>query len=67
MKKKAGWWVAHPFNPSTWEAEAGDLCKFKASLVQKEFQDNQDYIKKKKILYLKKSKERQAGGERKVD
>lgn len=20
--------VAHPFGPSTWEAEAGDLCKF---------------------------------------
>jgi hypothetical protein len=25
--------VAHAFNPSTWEAEAGDLCEFEASLV----------------------------------
>jgi hypothetical protein len=25
--------VAHTFNPSTWEAEAGGFLKFKASLV----------------------------------
>jgi hypothetical protein len=25
--------VEHAFNPSTWEAEAGDLCNFQASLV----------------------------------
>jgi hypothetical protein len=26
--------VAHAFNPSTWEAEAGrDLCKFEVTLV----------------------------------
>ena len=25
--------VAHAFNPSTWEAEQGDLCEFSASLV----------------------------------
>jgi hypothetical protein len=25
--------VAHTFNSSTWEAEAGDLCEFKVSLV----------------------------------
>ena len=25
--------VAHAFNPSTWEAEQGDLCEFNDSLV----------------------------------
>ena len=25
--------VAHPFNPNTWEAEAGDPCEFNASLI----------------------------------
>ena len=25
--------MAHTFKPSAWDAEAGDLCKFEASLV----------------------------------
>lgn len=25
--------VVHPFNPSTWEADAGDLREFEVSLV----------------------------------
>lgn len=25
--------VVHPFNPSTWEADAGDICEFEVSLV----------------------------------
>ena len=25
--------VVHTFSPSTWEAEAGDLCEFEVSLV----------------------------------
>jgi hypothetical protein len=25
--------AVHTFNPTTWEAKAGDLCEFKASLV----------------------------------
>jgi hypothetical protein len=25
--------AAHSFNPSTWEAEAGDLCEFEASQI----------------------------------
>ena len=27
--------IVHAFNPSTWEAEAGDLSEFKAGLVYK--------------------------------
>ena len=27
--------VAHNFNPSTWETEAGDLYEFEASLIYK--------------------------------
>lgn len=51
----------YAFHLSTWEAEAGDLCKFKASLVQKEFQDNQDYIKKKKSCISKNQKKGRQG------
>ena len=29
--------VAHGFNPSTWEAEAGGISEFEASLVYSEF------------------------------
>ena len=37
--------MAHPFNPSTLEAEAGDLCELEASLVYtySEFQESQSY------------------------
>jgi hypothetical protein len=40
--------VAHTFNPSTWEAEAGGFLEFEASLVyiQREFQDSQGYTEK---------------------
>jgi hypothetical protein len=35
IKAVAGQLVAHAFNPSTWEVEAGEwnLCEFKASLL----------------------------------
>lgn len=34
--------MAHAFNLTTWEAEAGNLYEFKASLAM--FQDSQGYI-----------------------
>jgi hypothetical protein len=53
--------VAHAFNPSTQEAEAGVISEFKPSLIYKsEFQDSQGYTekpclkkpKKKKYIYI---------------
>ena len=41
--------MAHAFNPSTWEAEAGG---FLSSGLQSEFQDSQGYTEKS---YLKKN------------
>jgi hypothetical protein len=38
--------VAHTFNPSTREEEAGRFLKFEASLVYREFQDSQGYTEK---------------------
>jgi hypothetical protein len=38
--------MVHAFDPSTWEAEAWDLCEFEASLfvLHREFQESQAYI-----------------------
>jgi hypothetical protein len=37
--------VAHTFNPSTWEAEAGGFLSSRSGL-QSEFQDSQDFTEK---------------------
>jgi hypothetical protein len=38
--------VAHTFNPSTWEAEAGGFLSSSQPGLQGEFQDSQGYTKK---------------------
>ena len=38
--------VAHPFNPSTWEAEAGGFLSSRPAGLQSEFQDSQRYTEK---------------------
>ena len=47
--------VAHAFNPSTWEAEAGGLLSLGQPGLQSEFQDSQGYTEKpclqKKIFF----------------
>jgi hypothetical protein len=49
--------VAHAFNPSTWEAEAGGFLSLKVSLVYKsEFQDSQGYTEKPCLEKPKKKK-----------
>jgi hypothetical protein len=38
--------VAHAFNPSTWEVEAGRFLSLRPPGLQREFQDSQDYTEK---------------------
>jgi hypothetical protein len=38
--------VAHAFNPSTWEAEAGGFLSSRPAWSKSEFQDNQGYTEK---------------------
>jgi hypothetical protein len=38
--------VAHIFNPSTWEAEAGRFLSSRPVWIQSEFQDSQGYTEK---------------------
>jgi hypothetical protein len=38
--------VAHAFNPSTWEAEAGRFLSSRQPGLQSEFQDSQGYTEK---------------------
>jgi hypothetical protein len=38
--------VAHTFNPSTWETEAGGFLSSRPSGLQSEFQDSQGYTEK---------------------
>jgi hypothetical protein len=38
--------VAHTFNPSTWEAEAGRFRSSRPAWSKSEFQDSQDYTEK---------------------
>lgn len=33
QRSRACWVVAHVFNPSTWDAEAGRVCEVKISLI----------------------------------
>jgi hypothetical protein len=40
------WVVAHAFNPSTWEAEAGGFLSLRPACLQSEFQDSQGYTEK---------------------
>ena len=47
--------VAHAFNPSTWQAEAGGFLSSSQPGLQSEFQDSQGYTEKP---CLKKPKEK---------
>jgi hypothetical protein len=38
--------VAHAFNPSTWEAEAGGFLSLRPAWSMSEFQDSQGYTEK---------------------
>jgi hypothetical protein len=38
--------VAHTFNPSTWEAEAGGFLSSRPAGLQSKFQDSQGYTEK---------------------
>jgi hypothetical protein len=38
--------VAHAFNPSTWEAEAGGFLSSRPAWSKSEFQDSQGYTEK---------------------
>jgi hypothetical protein len=38
--------VAHTFNPSTWEAEAGGFLSLRPAWSKNEFQDSQGYTEK---------------------
>jgi hypothetical protein len=58
--------VAHAFNPSTWEAEAGGFLSSRpASGLQSEFQDSQGYTEKPCLEKPKKKKKKKKnkGGE----
>jgi hypothetical protein len=50
--------VAHAFNPSTWEAEAGGFLSLRPACLQSEFQDSQGYTEKLCLEKLKKKKSR---------
>jgi hypothetical protein len=55
LKDAARWAVvAHAFNPSTWEAEAGRFL----SGLQSEFQDSQGYTEKKNKKQKNKTKQK---------
>jgi streptomycin 6-kinase len=55
--------VAHAFDPSTWEAEAGGyLSSSEASLLYRvKFQDSQGYTEKACLKKPKKEKEKKKG------
>jgi hypothetical protein len=48
--------VAHAFNPSTWEAEAGGFLSSRPAWLQSEFQDSQSYTEKPCLEKPKKKK-----------
>jgi hypothetical protein len=49
--------VAHAFNPSTWEAEAGGFLSLRpAWSIQRDFQDSQGYTEKPCLGKKKKKK-----------
>jgi hypothetical protein len=53
--------VAHSFNPSSWEAEAGKFLVRDQPGLQSEFQDSQGYTEKP-CLKKEKKKKNQAWG-----
>jgi hypothetical protein len=48
--------VAHAFNPSTWEAEAGGFLSLRPDGLQSEFQDSQGYTEKPCLKNKKQNK-----------
>jgi hypothetical protein len=48
--------VAHAFNPSTWEAEAGGFLSSRPASSKSEFQDSQGYTEKPCLEKPKKKK-----------
>jgi hypothetical protein len=50
--------VAHAFNPSTWEAEAGGFLSSRPACLQSEFQDSQGYTEKPCLEKPKKKKKK---------
>jgi hypothetical protein len=48
--------VAHTFNPSTWEAEAGGFLSLRPAGLQSEFQDSQGYTEKPCPIKTKQNK-----------
>jgi hypothetical protein len=54
--------VAHAFNPSTWEAEAGGFLSSRPAWLQSEFLDSQDYTEKSYLEKPKQKKERKKEG-----
>ena len=51
--------VAHAFNPSTWETEAGGFLSSRPPGVQSEFQDSQGYTEKTCLKKRKKKKRKE--------
>jgi hypothetical protein len=51
--------VAHAFNPSTWEAEAGGFLSSRPAWSTSEFQDSQGYSEKPCFGKNKKQKKKQ--------
>ena len=59
--------MAHTFNPSTWEAEAGRFLSLRpvwSTELQSEFQDSQGYTAKPCLENPKRERERERGRER---
>ena len=57
MKNEIWAVVVHGFNPSTWEAKAGDLCEFKASLVYRMSSRTAKATQRNRVLKKQKKKE----------
>jgi len=55
--------VAHTFNPSTWEAEAGGFLSWGQPGLQSEFQDSQGCTEKPCLEKPKKKKKKKKGKE----
>jgi hypothetical protein len=53
--------VAHAFNPSTWEAEAGEFLSLRPAWST-EFQERQDYTEKPCLKKKRKEKGREGKG-----
>jgi hypothetical protein len=57
--------VAHAFNPSTWEAEAGGFLSSWPAWSQSEFQDSQGYTEKEKRKEKKRKEKKRKEKKRK--